>query len=67
MSCTLDPLRDEVWVTYAAVRLCKALDAIFKDRKLQASSPITTHIDTTAKLVHATLETEDRAECKKVN
>lgn len=67
MSYTLETLKEDVWNAYAAVRLCKALDAIFIERKLQTSSPITTNIDTIAKLVHGILESDDSAECEKVN
>ena len=67
MSRTLEDLQTDVWIAYAAVRLCKTLDAIFIDRELQTSSSITPNIDATAKLVHATLESQDPAEYEKVN
>lgn len=67
MSCTLETLKEDVWSAFAAIRLCRGLEAIFIDQKLQTSSPITTNIDTTAKLVHGILESEDQAECERVN
>jgi hypothetical protein len=67
MACTLETLKEGAWDAFAAVKLCKALETAFVDQKLQISSPITPNIDTTAKLVHEILESEDQAECELVS
>jgi hypothetical protein len=67
MSSTLESLKDEVWNAFAAVKLCKALEVVFVDWNLQASSPITIDIGKTEESVSDILKSEDHAQCKKVN
>jgi hypothetical protein len=66
MSYNYENLKEEAWTAFAAVKLCKALEAAFEDWNLQASSPITVDIGTTAKLVQEILECEDQAVDKEV-
>jgi len=67
MSYSLESLKGEAWTAFAAVKLCKALEAAYTNWKLHTSSPTPTDIGTTAKLVHRILESEDETECKKVH